>query len=285
MKSCEKFVSEQSDYFIYSPSKLARKMFLYPMQCGVFTYLPGYSLTRQSFDSFLLMYVQKGELELYFEGERQKVKAGQFVLLDCYKCHGYSSDKGWTGIWCHFDGAAAREYYDAAVLNLGNVFSLPDPYPVVNWMMAILKPFFNNAPIKEPLCARYLTEILTELLLFTPGNICTHGSITEEAVAYISEHFREELPVEVLAARAGISLYHFIRIFKKESGFTPHEYLINVRIATAKYLLKNSQLTVKEICFASGFSSESVFCNAFKRMEGTSPGKYRQGGNFKTLDY
>lgn len=73
MKSIEEFVAPQSDYFIYTPSKQAMEMFLYPMQCGTFIYLPGYSLTRDSFDSFLLMYIQKGELSLTFEGHTRRV--------------------------------------------------------------------------------------------------------------------------------------------------------------------------------------------------------------------
>ena len=69
MKSCEELVAPVSDYFIYSPSRMAQETFLYPLQCGLFSYLPGYSLTRESFDSFLLMYVQKGELDLTFESD------------------------------------------------------------------------------------------------------------------------------------------------------------------------------------------------------------------------
>lgn len=275
MRSCEEFVSAASDYFIYSPSKLARELFLYPMQCGIFTYLPGYSLTRQSFDSFLLMYVQKGSLELDFNGERQPVSAGQFVLIDCYKRHGYASSSGWTGMWCHFDGAMARKYYDAVTAELGNVFALPNPYPVLSRMTAVLRPFYENLPVREPMLSQYLTDILTEFLLSASEISVTYNSMTSEAIAYINEHFKEDLLVETLSSKTGLSLCHFIRIFKKESGFTPHEYLVNVRIATAKYLLKNSRLSVKEVGFESGFSCESVFCRAFKNAEGITPSEYR----------
>lgn len=54
MKSCEEFVAPESDYYIYTPSKLAKDMFLYPLQCGLFSYEPGYHLKRDSFDSFLM---------------------------------------------------------------------------------------------------------------------------------------------------------------------------------------------------------------------------------------
>lgn len=83
------------------------------------------------------------------------------------------------------------------------------------------------------------------------------------------------MTVEELADVAGLSLYHFIRSFKQETGFTPHDYLIDTRLNTAKYLLKNTSLPIKDICFHCSFSSESVFCNAFKRELGLTPTKYR----------
>lgn len=277
MKTQEKFISQESDYFIYSPSKIALEAFLYPMQCGLFTYLPGYSISRDSFDSFLLIYIQTGELTLTSEGVTRRVAAGNFALIDCYKQHAYSSEKGCKCLWCHFDGITARAYYNNVVSHLGNVFSLPDSYPVVSKLTAIFKTFYNGEIVREPLLSKYLTDILTEFLLYAPENfqLRQNANMTEAIITYINEHFAEDITVSDLADRAGLSQYHFIRIFKRETGFTPHEYIVNTRIATAKYLLKSTQLLVKDICFATGFSCESVFCGAFKRHQGLTPAQYR----------
>jgi len=277
VKTQEKLISQQSDYFVYSPSKVALETFLYPMQCGLFTYLPGYSLIRNSFDSFLLMYIQKGQLSLSLEGSTRCITAGHFVLLDCYKRHAYSSQNGCQCLWCHFDGMTARAYYNNVVLHLGNVFSLPDNYPVVSKLNAIFKTFSDGDLVREPLLSKYLTDMLTEFLLYTPESVQSrqNANMTEAIITFINEHFAESITIEALAARAGLSQYHFIRTFKRETGFTPHEYIVNTRIATAKYLLKNTRLSVKDICFAIGFSCESVFCSAFKRHQGVTPVQYR----------
>ncbi len=277
MKSHEKNVAPVSDYFIYSPSKTALETFLYPMQCGLFSYMPGYRLVRESFDSFLLMYIQKGELDLSFEGKQTHITSGRFILLDCYKKHGYSSDSGCECLWCHFDGPVARAYYTSITSRIGNVFSLPDPYPVLRKMTGILKIFYNGSIVKEPLMAKYLTDILTEFLLFTPqkSHARDYADMAEKIITYINEHFTQDISTETLAERSGLSQYHFIRTFKKETGFTPHEYLINTRMATARYLLKTTELSVKDICFNTGFSCESVFCNAFKKHHHMTPAQYR----------
>ncbi|MBO5246539.1 MAG: helix-turn-helix transcriptional regulator [Eubacterium sp.] len=277
MKSCEEFVASTSDYYIYSPSKLAQEMFLYPLQCGLFSYLPGYDLQRDSFDSFLLMYIQKGEMDLNTDGQTYHVTANHFVLLDCYRSHAYSTSGGFECIWCHFDGITARAYYENIVSRLSNVFFMPDPYPALSKLSSILKVFDSGAVVREPLLSKYLNDILTEFMLYLPSQVksLNYISIAEEIITYINEHFADDLRIEELAAKAGLSHFHFIRVFKKETGFTPHEYILNTRIATAQYLLKNTKLSIKDICYNTGFSSESVFCSSFKHRQGMTPSQYR----------
>lgn len=277
MKSYEKFIAPESDYFVYSPSKSAMEIFFYPLQCGHFIYEPGYSLRRESYDSFLIMYIQKGTLALEVNGRTVSITAGHFVLLDCYQLHAYSTNDGWECLWCHFDGVIARHWYANIVSRLGNVFSIPDSYSALNKLTAIYNIFASGSPVREPLLSKYLTDMLTCFFLYTPleKNSYNYTDMTEKIITYINEHFTENITVGELAERAGLSLYHFIRTFKKETGFTPHEYIINIRIGTAKYLLKNSRMPVKDICFSTGFSCESVFCSAFKRQLGMTPAQYR----------
>ncbi|UZQ85206.1 AraC family transcriptional regulator [Thermoclostridium stercorarium] len=277
MKSCEELVAHESEYFIYYPSKTAQKMFLYPLYAGYFIYKSGYSLRRISYDSFLIMYIQKGKLTLEYEGRTQDVTAGNFVFIDCYKPHAYYSDTGWESLWCHFDGVTARAHYESIVSRLGNSFFMPDPYPVLSKLSAIYNTFYSGDVIKEPLMSKYLNDILTAFHLYTPNSVLPRDyiNVVEETISYINKNFARNINVEHLAERTGFSPYHFIRIFKKETGLTPYEYIVNVRINTAKYLLRNSRLSVKDICYSTGFSSESVFCSAFKRRLGVTPTEYR----------
>lgn len=278
MKSCEALVSPQSDYYVHLPSRSAREMFFYPLYCGHFIYDCGYCLHRESYDSFLLMYLKSGSLTLELDGRKEKAATGSFVLIDCYRPHAYSTDTGCDTLWCHFDGPCAKAHYESCVSHLGNIFSLTDPYPVVKKLEAIYQIFAAGNMIREALLSKYLNDILTALLLYNPINIksLSHSEMAESVISYINEHFAQTISVEELAASAGLSQYHFIRTFKKETGFTPHEYLVNIRINTAKYLLKNSGLPVKDICFNTGFSCESVFCSAFKKHMGMTPVEYRE---------
>ncbi len=277
MKSCEEFVDKESVYYVYSPSKSAQDMLLYPLQCGHFSYLPGYHLIRESFESILLIYVEKGTLTLIYEGETHHACAGDFLLIDCYKLHEYYTAEYCMCLWCHFEGITAKAFYQNITSKLGNVFTLPDAYKAMTKMQLIIDMFEKEKTVREPLLSKYLNDILTAFLLYTPTDEQQrdYTGIAEDTITYINEHFTQDISIDMLAARAGISPYHFIRTFKKETGFTPHEYIINTRMATARYLLKNTRLSVKDICFQTGFSGESVFCSAFKKRHKMTPAQYR----------
>lgn len=281
MKSCEQFVSANSEYYIYSASVTAEEMFLYPLHTGCFTYEPGYLLKRDSFDSFLIMYLKKGSLILNYENKIETASEGSFILIDCYKPHSYSCEVECETIWCHFDGVLARKYFENIIGHLGNIITLPDTNTIVSKMNAIFNIFSSHNHIKEPLLSKYLNDILTSFLLYSPETVNNTNYVTmaEDIISYINEHFADDITVTELASMANLSQYHFIRTFKKETGFTPHEYIINTRITNAKYLLKNTLLPIKDICFDTGFSSESVFCSSFKRNVGLTPVQYRNSTN------
>jgi len=72
-----------------------------------------------------------------------------------------------------------------------------------------------------------------------------------------------------------MSPYHFCRVFKQKTGFTPHQYLLNARVNAAKFFLKTTDLPNKSIIVRCGFNSESGFCTVFKRLTGRTPRQYR----------
>ena len=277
MISVEKNVAPGSEYFVHAPSRMAQRALLYPVQCGSFAYEPGYALARSSFDSFLLMYLRRGTLRVTAEDRERLVCEGAFVLLDCYRPHGYATYDGCEVLWLHFDGNAARELYETIAARLGIVFRMEDPTPVVRRMDEVLRTFREGKTVQEVVLARTVHDLLTELLFFDPevemGS--GHADAAERAMTYIHEHHAEELTVDRLAAQVGMSPSHFIRVFRQETGYTPHGYIISCRMASARYLLRYTQLSVKEVCFSTGFKSESTFCSAFRKQHGMTPQEYR----------
>jgi AraC-like DNA-binding protein len=87
--------------------------------------------------------------------------------------------------------------------------------------------------------------------------------------------YREPLEVPVLARAARLSPAHFSREFKRTFGETPHQYLLTRRLERAAELLRNTDRSVAEICFAVGLASAGSFTTSFKRAFGMTPTAYR----------
>ncbi len=277
MRSVEDKIDPKSEYYINSPAASVSETFLYPTHLGHFFYCPGYRQHRLRFDSFLIMYVMDGAFTLEYNGKKLYADKNSFVLMDCYQEHCYYTDAGGETIWIHFDGPPARTMYEMILDRHGNVFTLENPLPLIGCMAKICHPYTHREPIREILISKYLNDLLTELVIYTPLQAKTlqRVSAVENVRLYIQEHIQDELRVEDLAKQALMSPYYFIRVFKKETGMSPHEYVLNYRLGIAKILLLETNLSVNAICFESGFSSESVFCSAFKKKTGVTPTAYR----------
>lgn len=92
---------------------------------------------------------------------------------------------------------------------------------------------------------------------------------------YLSAHAAEQISLDSLSALAGLSKYHLLRAFTKETGITPYSYLETIRIDRAKTLLRQGTAPA-EAALNAGFSDQSHFSNAFKRFIGLTPGQYRR---------
>ena len=93
---------------------------------------------------------------------------------------------------------------------------------------------------------------------------------------YINDNLAENLNLSKIAEIANISIYHFARLFKQKTGYSPHQYIIICRIEKAKNLLSKTSLPIVEIAHNIGCSSQSNFTSLFRKQVGTTPQKYRQ---------
>lgn len=110
-------------------------------------------------------------------------------------------------------------------------------------------------------------------LNFDPGGLSDRQLLL--VTDYINDNIATEFKLSDLANLAGISQFHFSRLFKKSVGVSPHKYVIQQKIEKAKSLLKNPQLSVTEIAFLCGFNSHSHFGKHFRQLTGFTPKQYR----------
>ena len=85
----------------------------------------------------------------------------------------------------------------------------------------------------------------------------------------------EPLRLDQLARHAGLSNFHFLRLFHRTFGKTPHQLGIEFRLSRARELLAETAMPVTEICFECGYESLGSFSHLFRRAIGCSPRQYR----------
>jgi AraC-like DNA-binding protein len=97
-----------------------------------------------------------------------------------------------------------------------------------------------------------------------------------EAALWIDANSHAEVDLEQAARQAGLSPFHFLRLFSSVLGVTPHQYLVRSRLRHAARLLTDDDIAVTDIAYDVGFGDLSNFVRTFHRAAGVSPTKFRQ---------
>ncbi len=97
----------------------------------------------------------------------------------------------------------------------------------------------------------------------------------EEAIAYIHRNLEEPISLDGLAKYVGYSTYHFLRLFKAQTGLPPHYYVSSLRLQKAKDLLLHTNFTVRDIAQEIGQQSLGTFTTRFTEKVGVTPAAFR----------
>jgi transcriptional regulator, araC family len=100
-------------------------------------------------------------------------------------------------------------------------------------------------------------------------------AVSEKVIRYMESRCGQPLPLRELAAQAYLSPSQLIRRFRRETGFTPHDYLNRLRIAKAGRLLRYTDKTVSEVAREVGFRQPSRFIELYRELNGVTPGRER----------
>lgn len=141
----------------------------------------------------------------------------------------------------------------------------------------ILPPHMVQAPKDVPGEVNTDGHLSITLPIPTYHSIENHKKLSS-LLQYIDTHFEEEWTLETAAQYTGFSKYHFARIFKEYAGTTFSCYLTCRRIQSARELL-NTQMSITDIAFRTGFNSLTTFCRCFKKCTCLSPSDYRNQTN------
>jgi AraC-like DNA-binding protein len=96
-----------------------------------------------------------------------------------------------------------------------------------------------------------------------------------ESALWLDAHAHEDIDLEAAARQAGLSPWHFLRLFSRVVGVTPHQYLLRARLRNAARMLATDERPVTDIALDAGFADLSNFVRSFRRAAGVSPRQFR----------
>lgn len=102
------------------------------------------------------------------------------------------------------------------------------------------------------------------------------GFKLKQVTDWIEAHLDEEFDLDALAAKAGLSKFHFHRLFKQATGMSPAKFQLDARMKEARRRLRETKQSVVTIALDTGFSSPSHFAQVFRREAGMTPSEFRR---------
>src|SRR5215469_11664982 len=230
--------------------------------------------------SFSISYVRRGSFGCVTRGRSFELVAGSFLLGrpgDEYLCTHEHHPHGDECLSFNFDaplldalGLPARSWRSGALPPLAELGVLAERAQAA----AEGRSDLDLAEAGALLAGRFLHLVSGKAL--DPVSVTARDRRRAVRVAlWLDEHAHEPLDLEQVARESGVSAFHFLRLFARVTGVTPHQYLVRARLRRAAKLLAQGALSVGAIAYEVGFGDLSNFVRTFHRAAGRAPREFR----------
>jgi AraC-type DNA-binding domain-containing proteins len=226
-----------------------------------------------------IILVVEGEIEILIGARRRNLKIGDLAIVFPYELHELHTKKNSRILLIRIDLEYIEPYLSIIE---GKVPQVPFLMQIDEWLYGSLKKAHEYYGKDENLTKAYIhvgfCHILNQISLERKREI-SHFNIEKRMLLYIDKHFKEPLSLQILSKELGVTSFYISRIFSKKLKMSFANYVSIKRIQYAKQLLLESQLSVTEIGYESGFTSQRTFYRIFREKEGCSPLKFRKNSS------
>ena len=240
MQSVDPGIRSESVCFPFTPSQTARELLFYPTWCGHYYCTANYFMKRDSYPPLLIAYIRKGRFRVEYRGEFHVAEAGDVLLLDCIEPHYYHAEDGLEFVYMHFEGSNARELCRRITDRHGWLIRRDNNTLIGNLLYDMVR-FYDENGVETDMQRSARIYRMFDLLLSPSAAEQSADTPVEQAIQYIRSHIGQPISVEELASTVCLSASYFAHMFKRRTGFSPADYVINSRIERAKVLLVRTQ--------------------------------------------
>lgn len=227
-----------------------------------------------------ILRVKSGILEYSLGAEKGSLQAGEVLVVPPKIAHFGKTTTGVSYDVLMFD---LRHFYNETSVCKQLLTAIFDGHTEFNSRTGnrtIVDCVDDMCNTEQPDSLEMVSNVYRLLHVLIESNIITickapKDSIAQEMVAYMEQHYRQNLSVKALCDRFGYTSAHFCRKFKKATGLAPLTYLKIYRLEKALDQIKNSNDSIGEIADACGFADSNYFTRCFTSHYGHPPTHYR----------
>lgn len=228
---------------------------------------------------YILHHILEGSGEYTVDGVTHKVRKGDIFAIRPTDLVYYKTDEDspWLFSWILFHGTRAEELYTQIGVTEANLV-FRDNAPLFS--ESILRCLTQAATEKKPLSAFRLTACLMDCLssVSAGSRVAMPHQQSEQyvktACAFIEYHYGAGISVSDVAEHLGLERSYFYRVFRKEMGQSPEQYLAALRMEKAKKLIRTG-LPFKQVATSVGLKDVYYFTKLFKKQFDLTPSEYR----------
>lgn len=233
---------------------------------------PDYHIERSSSSPVTVFeYVVEGEGKIFLNGKWETAQAGDVYILRSHEGHRYKSDSvhPWKKIWVNYVSDYISPMLDAYHIESG-IYRAGSSRVYFEELLS----FSDNATQSSD--TYYQIADTVHRIVHTVASARDKNDSDEYRIKEaLDDAVYEKLNLDDLSEKLHLSKSNLIRVFKKNYGITPYEYLLSLKISAAKILLKDTEMTAKEISDRLCISDEHYFSSLFLKKVGMRPRDYR----------
>lgn len=221
--------------------------------------------------SYLLIYTVKGAGRLEAFEKMYPLLENSIAIIPAKTPMKYYTDrdvKVWEFYWLNLSGERVLAILDNLIADKKEVIRAMPP----------LEGIFSEL-VKEALTETERSEMLNTLLekMISKAvfNRSRKKSTADDLLEYLSANYRSHINLESISERFYLSKNQIIRIIRRQTGYSPHEYLTRIRLTKACELLEYTRTPISEIGRCVGYENKSHFSAAFRKLYGITPAEYR----------
>ncbi len=268
---------------LHTPSDFAKMNLLHLQEVGYLKATKPHTSKRSGLSSYLFFIVEDGQGSLTYGGKESPLQKGDCVFIDCSQPYAHTTVKSlWTLRWVHFYGPNMSAIYDKYLERGGSAHFTPqNPEQYLFLVESLYSIADADIHLKDMKIYEKITGLLT-LLMEDSWHPARSVHTTErkrslqDVKEYLDAHYTEKISLDQLSGLFFIDKYYLAKLFKEQFGLSVMQYLMQLRITTAKRLLRFSDLPIEKIGLECGIEDGNYFARAFKKVEGCSPTEYRR---------